>query len=529
MPLFSSTNPFDVDVEKVTNELNTAEDWGLILDICDRAKQSSNAAKDCLKSIIKRLNDRVPHVAMQALTLLSACVKNCGHIFHLEIASRDFINECKSLIGEKAHPKVALQLKLLIKAWSEGEFKSDSSLSLIPSFYSTLKTEGHSFVPDEIPKTRVFSKDPNVVASQEEEEDIAKAIALSMKETEKHKSKASSSSSASSNSTSLYPNFISNSSTNSATISKSREPRKVKALYDFEAAEDNELTFKAGEVIGVLDDSDPNWWKGVSWRGEGLFPANFVSADLSTTDDEPAEEEVKKTEDVEVPKVVWIDEEKINQTLSMIQNADPTGESCPDPPQMTVLEEECRQMGPLIDQELEVIDRSHGELMALNGQLMEALQLYHNLMRELPSYGYSTMSLPPTRFSGPMVAPPQLQPPSYMSLNQMFPTQSMTLGQIPQGITAQVGPSSLPVQNIGPQQTNQASVYQQPGLPSYYEVPMQQQQPMANSHNMVSYGPPNSLQMMAQGPVSLPYSGVPGYSMSSPPGMSSPPQQQRLV
>lgn len=54
------------------------------------------------------------------------------------------------------------------------------------------------------------------------------AIALSMKETEKHKSKASSSSSsASSNSTSLYPNFISNSSTNSATISKSREPRKV--------------------------------------------------------------------------------------------------------------------------------------------------------------------------------------------------------------------------------------------------------------------------------------------------------------
>jgi len=63
--------------------------------------------------------------------------------------------------------------------------------------------------------------------------------------------------------------------------------------------------------------------------------------------------------------------------------------------------------------------RSHGELMALNGQLMEALQLYHNLMRELPSYGYSTMSLPPTRFSGPMVAPPQLQPPSYMSLNQV--------------------------------------------------------------------------------------------------------------
>ncbi len=54
-------------------------------------------------------------------------MSNCGHSFHLEISSRDFVTECKSVIS-KGHPKVALKLKESLKKWAEGDFKSDPAL-----------------------------------------------------------------------------------------------------------------------------------------------------------------------------------------------------------------------------------------------------------------------------------------------------------------------------------------------------------------------------------------------------------------
>ncbi|VVC36286.1 Hypothetical protein CINCED_3A023461 [Cinara cedri] len=52
---------------------------------------------------------------------------------------------------------------------------------------------------------------------------------------------------------------------------------RAEALYDYQAADDTEISFDPGDIICHIDKIDQGWWQGLSPDGTfGLFPANYV-------------------------------------------------------------------------------------------------------------------------------------------------------------------------------------------------------------------------------------------------------------
>lgn len=202
------------------------------MEICDRAGASAVAARDCLRAVLRRLGHPDPHVQVHAATLLDACVANCGRAFHLEVASRDFETEFRRLLT-RAQPAVASRLRALLRKWADGEFRDDPQLDLIPSLAAKLRAEaGETTTATTAAANSSPSTSPSpgsaAAAARRERDELARAIALSLRDA-----------------TPLYPRVDASPQPAAA---PSTVGRKVRALYDFEAAEDNELTFVAGET-----------------------------------------------------------------------------------------------------------------------------------------------------------------------------------------------------------------------------------------------------------------------------------------
>lgn len=521
-----ASKAFQVALDAATNENNTEENWDRILEVCDYVKNGQIKPNELLDQILKRLKQtRRTKLQMNTLVLFDAAVKNCGQQFHLLFTSRATMNTLVEVIDDaRTENTVRLRIGALLKQWMEDpEFKDKAQYAMLGATYKRLTTEkGYAFLDGPTAASNVSAqstvskKTQEELLAKKEEEDFAKAIALSMQDTNQSRPLQQQQQQTQQQpvNNSLYPTMQQSTSTSNSTGNE----KKVKALYDFEAAEDNEVTFKAGDILIITDDSDQHWWKGINNGVEGLFPANFVTKNLqqqidvpnqSTSSTNDTNQKQQRSNEIIKDQVV-IDERLIDRCLGMLQNADPTGEIEPDSNEMLMLEDTCYAMGPLIDHELEKVDRKHVQLEELNKNLREAMDLYHRLMEEgriraaqaktnaaqLVTQMYQQPQVPSQPYyqvhpglqaqqQQPLAPPPPTQQPPQQQQQppMMYQPQPQVYNQMP--------PQTQPSMPYIPQQAPLGAYYVDPNLqqqpPMMYSMPpnmmnhYQPQQPTAHS------------------------------------------------
>ncbi|XP_071780935.1 target of Myb1 membrane trafficking protein isoform X2 [Centroberyx gerrardi] len=145
-------NPFSTPVgqriERATSAVLQAEDWGLNMEICDIINETDEGPRDAVKAIKRRIvGSKNFREIMLALTVLEACVKNCGHRFHVLVASQEFVEGVLvRCILPKYNPPTALHDRVLslIQSWADA-FRSSPSLTGVVCVYEDLRRRGLEF------------------------------------------------------------------------------------------------------------------------------------------------------------------------------------------------------------------------------------------------------------------------------------------------------------------------------------------------------------------------------------------------
>lgn len=101
--------------------------------------------------IARLANHRNPHVALLALSLLDTLVQSCGYPFHLQISTKEFLNELVRRFPERPPPfpnPIMTRILDLIHSWKEGicvESRWKEDLGNIRDMHRLLTFKGYRF------------------------------------------------------------------------------------------------------------------------------------------------------------------------------------------------------------------------------------------------------------------------------------------------------------------------------------------------------------------------------------------------
>ncbi|KAM3510365.1 hypothetical protein MY11210_005929 [Beauveria gryllotalpidicola] len=168
---------------------NYEPNLALNLEISDLVNQKKGAApREAATAIVNFVNHRNPNVALLALALLDICVKNCGYPFHLQISTKEFLNELVRRFPERPPLRATrVQAKILeaIEEWriticDTSRYKDD--LGFIRDMHRLLSYKGYMFPEIRREDAAVLNPSDNLKSAEEMEEEDREAQSAKLQE-----------------------------------------------------------------------------------------------------------------------------------------------------------------------------------------------------------------------------------------------------------------------------------------------------------------------------------------------------------
>uniref|UniRef100_A0A8C1U080 Golgi-associated, gamma adaptin ear containing, ARF binding protein 1 n=1 Tax=Cyprinus carpio TaxID=7962 RepID=A0A8C1U080_CYPCA len=128
---------------KATNPLNRETDWESIQLFCDQLSNEPEGPQLATRLLGHKIQSPQEWEAMQALTVLETCVKNCGKRFHNEVGKFRFLNELIKVVspkylGSRAPEPVKKKVLEMMYSWTV----SLPEETKISDAYQMLKKQG---------------------------------------------------------------------------------------------------------------------------------------------------------------------------------------------------------------------------------------------------------------------------------------------------------------------------------------------------------------------------------------------------
>ncbi|SMN18885.1 similar to Saccharomyces cerevisiae YHL002W HSE1 Subunit of the endosomal Vps27p-Hse1p complex required for sorting of ubiquitinated membrane proteins into intralumenal vesicles prior to vacuolar degradation [Maudiozyma saulgeensis] len=347
---------------KATDPKLRSDNWQYNIEVCDIIKRDpEDNGKDAIQMLCRRLEQDDANVILRSLSVIMAIAENCGSRLQQEISSKSFTNLLYSLIEKKQiHYTVKIEIVKLVHQLAKS-FKSDPSLRSMNDTYKKIKKNYSNLI---VSDNKTISKNTTNNKTKEEKE-LEEVLKLSLQEFESQKK----------------PEQI-NHNESSVPLQKN-EPltpkvvKKVRAMYDLNSSEKDELSFKKGDIIIVLEQVYRDWWRGTLHGKIGIFPLNYVTPIVEPTIEELQIENSKEN-------MVFQQYDKINHLHQTLKNSSQTtinnGKDITQDEQINNLYGTITPLRPQITKMIGKYSREKDDITSLHQVLAQAEQTYNQLL-----------------------------------------------------------------------------------------------------------------------------------------------------